>query len=46
VASRASASPTSRTAGSPAYLEALSTAIFYGSLDGDVLTVKGFISVR
>jgi hypothetical protein len=28
------------------YLEVLSTAIFYGSLDGDVLTVKGFASVR
>jgi hypothetical protein len=28
------------------YLEALSTTIFYGSLDGDVLTVKGFVSVR
>jgi hypothetical protein len=27
-------------------LEALSTAIFYGALDGDVLTIKGFASVR
>ena len=27
-------------------LEAFSTALFYGSLDGDVLTVKGFASVR
>ena len=29
-----------------ANLEALSTAIFYGSVDGDVLSVKGFASVR
>jgi Protein of unknown function (DUF3352) len=28
------------------YLQALSTAIFYGSVDGDVLSVKGFASVR
>src|SRR5262249_45369379 len=27
-------------------LEALSTAILYGALDGDVLTLKGFASVR
>ena len=25
-----------------AHLEALSTAIFYGSVDGDVLSLKGF----
>ena len=29
-----------------AHLEALSTAIFYGSVDGDVLSLKGFASVR
>ena len=29
-----------------AKLEALSTTIFYGSVDGDVLSVKGFASVR
>jgi hypothetical protein len=27
-------------------LEQLSTAIFYGSVDGDILTLKGFASVR
>ncbi len=29
-----------------AHLEALSTALFYGSVDGDVLSLKGFVSVR
>ena len=29
-----------------AHLEALSTAIFYGSVDGDVLSLKGFASLR
>jgi hypothetical protein len=29
-----------------AHLEAFSTAIFYGSVDGDVLSLKGFASVR
>jgi hypothetical protein len=29
-----------------ANLDALSTAIFYGSVDGDVLSLKGFASVR
>ena len=29
-----------------AHLEALSTALLYGSVDGDVLSVKGFVSVR